>query len=145
MNKLDRPLLAMLNYLDEPHEADAFVALVIDDAQTGEVRVSGYEVCRATADLGELANLKGRDATRMAAETVVGSFLQDDHEEALKAAVALCHFAQNSYLVVHASLGDDGEIATISLKAIKAPDFQSASDLLADYAKAFTTSGDRLN
>ena len=25
MNKLDRPLLAMLNYLDEPIEADAFV------------------------------------------------------------------------------------------------------------------------
>src|SRR6478609_5726765 len=143
MNKLDRPLLAMLNYLDEPHEADAFVALVIDDAQTGEV--SGYEVCRAKADLGELANLKGRDATRMAAETVVGSFLQDDHEEALKAAVALCHFAQNSYLVVHASIGDDSEIATISLQAIKAPDFQSASDLLADYAKAFTIDRDRLN
>ena len=34
------------------------------------------------ADLGQLANLKGRDATRMTAETVVGSFLQDDHEEA---------------------------------------------------------------
>ena len=145
MNKLDRPLLAMLNYLDEPHDADAFVAVVIEDVQSGEVRVSGYEVCRAKAELGELANLKGGDATRMAAETLISSFEQDDHEEALKAAVALCHFAQNSYLVVHAFIGDDGEIATISLKAIKAPDFQSASDLLADYAKAFTTSGDRLN
>ncbi len=145
MNKLDRPLLAMLNYLDEPHEADAFVALVVDDVRTGDVRVSGYEVCRSTADLGQLTNLKGRDATRMAAETVVASFLQDDHEEALKAAVALCHFAQNSFLVVHAFIGDDGDITTISLKAIKAPDFQSASDLLADYAKAFTTGSDRLN
>lgn len=59
MNKSDKPLSAMLNYLKEPHEADAFVALVIDDPRTGEVRVSGYEVCRAKADLGELANLKG--------------------------------------------------------------------------------------
>jgi hypothetical protein len=136
MNKSDRPFLAMLNYLDRPDSADAFVALVIDDTPAGEVRIGGYEVCRATSDLGELANLKGRDAARMAAETVVGSFLQDDHEEALKAAAALCHFAQNSYLVVHAALGDDHEITTISLKAIRAPDFESATDLLQDYAMA---------
>ena len=34
MNKFDRPVLAMLNYLDEPSEADAFVALIIDDARS---------------------------------------------------------------------------------------------------------------
>ena len=136
MNKFDRPILAMLNYLDEPSEADAFVALIIDDARSPAICLSGYEVCRAKADLGELANLKGRDATRTTAETLVGSFQHDDHEEALSAAVALCHFTQNSYLVVHATLGDDGEITTISLKALKAPDFQSANDLLQDYATA---------
>ena len=58
--------------------------------RTGEVRVSGYEVCRAKAEPGDLANLNGRDAARMTAE------------------------------IVHASLGVDGEIATISLKALKA-------------------------
>ena len=35
MNKSDAPVLAMLNYLDEPHKADAFVALVIDDSPDG--------------------------------------------------------------------------------------------------------------
>ena len=73
MNKSGRPILAMLNALDESHDADAFVALMIDDARSPDVRLCGYEVFRAKADLGELGYLAGRDATRTTVEALVGS------------------------------------------------------------------------
>ncbi len=42
MNKLDRPLLVMLNYLDEPYEADAFVGF--GDRGTGQAKFASAGV-----------------------------------------------------------------------------------------------------
>ena len=133
---MDQVVPVMLNYLDDPDEADAFVGLVLDEGRTGRTRLGGYEVCRAMSDLGRLGARPGRDAARMAAETLIEAWQHDDHEEGLRAAQALCHFAQNAFLVVCATLDDDGAATTIKLNALVAPDFQGAIDLWENYSGA---------
>ena len=140
---MDQVAPAMLNYLENPDEADAFVGLVLDDGRTGRARLGGYEVCRARSDFGKLVARPGRVAARMAAETLIDAWQHDDHEEGLRAAHALCHFAQNAFLAVRATLDEDGAATTISLNALIAPDFQGAIDLWENYSGAFAAGGQR--